>query len=184
MDAAPDDIPTADETTPAPLEPADATARLLAGTGLALAALAALELIGTITVGLAVHVSRLNFTSRQGYAFLTQLEKSPVGLVLVVAALVAALAALRTRSDARTAQLATIALWVVIGCAALLGIATILAVLARFRVGEIDPRQQVDPIMRRVLVVFVIRNFGAAVVALLVAVGAIFRPRARPTGVA
>ncbi len=184
MDFAPDETPTADEPIAPPPEPVDATARFLAGTGLALAALAALEVLGTITVGFAVKVSRLNFPSRQGYAFLTQLEKSPVGLLLVVAAVLGALATLRPRPDGRTAQLSTLALWVVIAGAAILGIGTILAVLARFRIAELPQSQPIDAITRRVLVVFVIRNFGAAVVALLVAVGAVFTLRARPTSVA
>ncbi len=180
MDAAPDETPTIDEPLSAPPEPVDATARLLAGTSLALAGLAILELIGTFTVGLAVNVKRLNFPSRQGYAFLTQLEKSPVGLLLVLAALIAAVATLRPRNDGRTAQLTKIALWIVVVAAVVLGIGTILAVLARFRVADLAANQPVDSLTRRVLVVFVIRNFGAAVVALLLAVGAVFTPRARP----
>ena len=179
MDAAPEDTTTTDEPISAPPEAVDGTARLLAGVGLALAGLAVFELVGTFAVGLSVKVARLNFGSRQGYAFLTQLEKSPVGLLLVVAAMAAAVAAIHPRLERRSAQLATIALWAVVAGAAILGIGTILAVLARFRVADLAQNQPVDGLTRRVLVVFVIRNFGAAVVALLVAVGAVFNLRAR-----
>jgi hypothetical protein len=183
MDVAPEDMPEP-ETRVVVAEPVDATARLLAGTGLALAVLGLLELLGTSVVGLSVKAAKLNFGSRQGYAFLTQLEKSPVGLLLVVAALVAAAAGLRRRSDARTAQLTTYASWAVIVAAVILGIGTVLAVLARFRLADLTANQPVDALTRRILVVFLIRNFGAAVVALLIAVGAVFGPRARPTDVA
>ncbi|MEY2398940.1 MAG: hypothetical protein QOJ00_2114 [Actinomycetota bacterium] len=179
MDAAPQEPIEPETTIVVAQEPVDATGRLLSGVGLALAALALLELLGTMTVGLAVKTSRLNFASRQGYAFLTQLEKSPVGLMLVLASLAAAVAMLRTRPDGRTLQLSTLALWAVIVASVLLGVGTVLAVLARFRVGELAATQKVDALTRRVLVVFVIRNFGTAVTALLVAVGAVFGRRPR-----
>ena len=182
MDVPPAEIPDAQTRVVVAAEPVDATSRLLAGTGLALAVLALLELLGTTTVGLAVKSARLSAVSRQGYAFLTQLEKSPVGLVLVVAALAAAVAGLR-RIDGRTAQLTKAALWTIVVASVILGIGTILAVLARFRVADIAANQRVDSLTRRILVVFVIRNFGAAVVALLIAVGALFSPRPRSTDV-
>ena len=47
--------------------------------------------------------------------------------------------------------------------------------LARFRVAELVSSQPVDSLTRRVLVVFVIRNFGSAVVALLIAVSVAFQ---------
>lgn len=183
MDAAPEEFPETETATVVTAEAFDGTARLLSGVALALAALGLLELIGTITIGLAVKTSRLNLLYRQGYAFLTQLEKSPVGLMLLVAAVAAAVAMLRTRGDRRSVQLSTIALWFVIVSAVVLGVGTVLAVLARFRVAELPGGQEVDPVLRRILVVFVIRNFGTAVTALLVAVGAVFGGRARTTDV-
>jgi hypothetical protein len=159
-----------------PAPPVDPVNRVLSAAGLALAGIALLELLGTTTVGLAVKVQRMNFPVRQGYAFLTQLEKSPVGLVLVVAAVFASIAALRAVEG--DAPLARVALWVVVVGGALLGVATILAVMARFRVAQIVASQPVDALTRRVLVVFVIRNFGAAVIAVLLAIGTLFqRPR-------
>ncbi len=71
--------------------------------------------------------------------------------------------------------MATPALWAVIVAGAVLAVATILSVMARFRVAELVASQPVDSLTRRVLVVFVIRNFGSAMVAVLIAVTALFR---------
>ena len=156
---------------------ADPMNRLLAGAALALGALAVAEMIGIVVVGMAVKVQKLNAVSRQGYAFLTQLEKSPVGLMLVVAAILAAVALIRT-GDGEDEPFARWASRLVLVAAVVLGVGTVLGVLARFRVAEIAGSQPVDAITRRQLVVFVIRNFGTAVVALLIAVSAAFQ-RAR-----
>jgi hypothetical protein len=142
---------------------------------IAIALIAIAEMVGTMTVGLAVNVKRMNFPTRQGYAFLTNLEKSPVGLALIVAAVFGAIALARKR-DGDVTNVTTIALWVVVAAAAVLGVGTILAVMARFRVAQLVATQPVDSLTRRVLVVFVIRNFGSAVAAALIAVGALFRP--------
>ena len=161
--------------------PSDPVNRLLATAGLALAAIALAEIVGTIVIGFAVKVNKFSFIQRQGYAFLTQLEKSPVGLMLVVASVFAALAAARAARDRSEEASASYASWLVVIAAVFLGLGTILAVVARFRVADLVNTQPVDAITRRVLVVFVIRNFGCAVIALLIAVGAAFqrtRPRA------
>lgn len=150
------------------------TNRVLSWASLAIALLALAELVGTITVGLAVNVPQLNEIMSQGYAFLTDLEKSPVALGLIIAAVLGAIAVAR-RDDHESARVTTVALWVIVGAAVILGVATILAVMARFRVGEIRPDQGVDDITRRVLVVFVIRNFGGAIVAILIALSSLFR---------
>lgn len=172
MDPAPDDT--------APPEGTDATSRLFASAALGLAALALIELAGTIAVGLAVTTERLNFFHRQGYAFLTSLEKSPIALLLVAAAVLAALTTIRPQTDSTTARLARIALWSTVAAAAFVGVGSILAVLARFRVAELAASQPIDSITRRVLFTFVVRNFGAAVLALLIAFGALFRRTAKP----
>lgn len=167
------------ETAPSPA-PSDAISRLFASTALGLTALALIEVAGTIAVGLAVTTGRLNFLHRQGYAFLTQLEKSPVSLLLVLAAVLSAVAVYRFQTDARTTRLATLALWMTVAAAALIGVGSILAVLARFRVAELVATQPIDSITRRVLFSFVVRNFGAAVLTLLIAFGVLFGPRAKP----
>jgi hypothetical protein len=164
------------EPAPAAVVPAgDPVNRIMSWAAAAIALIGIAEMVGTMTVGLAVNVKRMNFPTRQGYAFLTNLEKSPVGLALIVAAVFGAIALARKRDDDVT-QVTTIALWIVVAAAAVLGIGTILAVMARFRVGQIVPTQRVDALTRRILVVFVIRNFGSAVTAALIAVGALFRP--------
>lgn len=183
MDEVPDaaDVPEAVEVTELEAPPAesapkvavDPVHRIMATTGLGLAVLALAELLGTITVGLAVNVDRMNFPTRQGYAFLTQLEKSPVGLVLIVAAALAAIATLRSADP----KLSRAALWVAVGAGVLLGLGTLLSVMARFRVADLAASQPVDSLTRRVLVVFVIRNFGAAVLAVSIAAGALFQKR-------
>jgi hypothetical protein len=152
----------------------DPTNRVLSWAALAIAAIAIAEMIGTMTVGLAVNVKRMNFPIRQGYAFLTNLEKSPVGIALIVAAVFGAIAIYR-RGESEASAPAKAALWAVVAASAILGVATILAVLARFRVAQLVSSQPVDSLTRRVLVVFVIRNFGSAIAAVLIAIGALFQ---------
>lgn len=173
------DEPTTEVLTPARPDP---ITRLLATVGIGLAALALAELVGSVVIGFAVKVDKMNFFQRQGYAFLTQLEKSPVGIMLVVASVVTAVAVIRADREGNEEALGRYAAWLVIVAGAVLGIGTILAVLARFRVADLVAAQPVDAITRRVLVVFVIRNFGTAVVAILVAVGVAFA-RVRPSRV-
>src|SRR5689334_10670446 len=70
----------------------DPVNRVMSWAAIAIALIAIAEMVGTMTVGLAVNVKRMNFPTRQGYAFLTNLEKSPVGLALIVAAVFGAIA--------------------------------------------------------------------------------------------
>ncbi len=177
MDPASEDSAT--PTLP-PVEGIDAFSRLFASTALGLAALGLIEVAGTITIGLAVTTERLNFLHRQGYAFLTSLEKSPITLLLVVAAVCAALTILRPQTDSKTLRLARLALWATVAASSFVGVGAILAVLARFRVAELASSQPIDSITRRVLFTFVVRNFGAAVLALMIAFGVLFRPRTTP----
>jgi hypothetical protein len=175
VDDAPQEVEA--ETTPVAVSvvaPGDPTGRVLSWATFAIAVISMAELIGTMTVGLAVNVKKMNFPTRQGYAFLTNLEKSPIGLALIVAAAFGAIALLRRDNDQAT--ITTIALWAVVAASLVLGVGTILAVMARFRVAQLVATQPVDSLTRRVLVVFVIRNFGSAVTAALIAVGALFRP--------
>jgi hypothetical protein len=170
-----DEAPEAIEAAPVVVAPGDPVNRVLSWAAVAIALISIAEMLGTLTVGLAVNVKRMNFPTRQGYAFLTNLEKSPVGLALIVAAVFGAIALLRRR-DGDQSNITTIALWGVVVAALVLGVGTILAVMARFRVAQLVATQPVDSLTRRVLVVFVIRNFGSAVTAALIAVGALFRP--------
>ncbi|HVT76554.1 MAG TPA: hypothetical protein VHD87_05950 [Acidimicrobiales bacterium] len=179
MDEAPETVETTVEPTPVVAAAADPVNRVLTWAAAAVALLGIAELVGTMGVGLAVNVKKMNFPTRQGYAFLTNLEKSPIGIALIVAAVFGALALARARAGDQT-QLTTVALWVVVVSSLILGVGTILAVMARFRVAQLVATQPVDSLTRRVLVVFVIRNFGSAVVAALIAVGAIFRPAPAP----
>lgn len=169
------DATDATETVVIAAPAADPVNRVLGWATAAIAALSIVELVGTMTVGLSVNVKRMNFLTRQGYAFLTNLEKSPVGLALIVAAVFGAIALLRKR-DGDNTTIATIGLWVVVLASIILGVGTIMSVMARFRVAQLVATQPVDSLTRRVLVVFVIRNFGSAVAAVLLAIGALFRP--------
>ncbi len=179
VDEAPETVETTVEPTSVVVVEADPVNRVLTWAAAAVALLGIAELVGTMGVGLAVNVKKMNFPTRQGYAFLTNLEKSPIGIALIVAAVFGALALARARAGDQT-QLTTVALWVVVVSSLILGVGTILAVMARFRVAQLVATQPVDSLTRRVLVVFVIRNFGSAVVAALIAVGAIFRPTPAP----
>jgi len=174
-----------DEPTTEPIAqpaPVDPITRLLSSVSVGLAAIALAELVGAIVIGFAVNVDKMSFLSRQGYAFLTQLEKSPVGLMLVVASIAAAVAVMRADREGNEEALGRYAAWLVIVAAVLLGIGTIIGVLARFRVADLVASQPVDAITRRVLVIFVIRNLGTAVIALLIAVSVAFA-RVRPARV-
>ena len=173
VDETPEVVAT--ETTPLVVAAPDPTNRVLAWATLSIALLSIAEVVGTLTVGLAVNVKRMNFPTREGYAFLTNLEKSPIGIALIVASVFGAIALVRRRPGDQ-GNLTSLALWVVVVASVVLGIGTILAVMARFRVAQLVATQPVDSLTRRVLVVFVIRNFGAAVTAALIAVGALFRP--------
>ena len=144
-------------------------APILAGAGLALAVLAGLELLLTITLGLAVPVDQLSRVSRIGYAFLTQMEKSPLGVVLVVAAIVTAVAAKTSEPASATERRAGLAAGLILGFAVVLGIGAVLALVARFDVADVMESQRVDGVTRRVLAIFVVRNLGAAAVAFVVA---------------
>lgn len=156
-------------------------APLLANTALALAVLAGVELLLTIALGLSIRTEQLSRVSRIGYAFLTQLEKSPLGLLLVGAAILVAIAARWAAPKSSAESRVGLAAGLVLGFAVMLAIATILALIARFDVGDIVVEgrrpQLVDGVARRVLAIFVLRNLGAAAVALVVAGSAV---RARP----
>jgi len=151
---------------------------LLATSGLALTILAGIELLLTIALGLAVEVNQLSRVARVGYAFLTQLEKSPLGLLLVVAAIVTAVAAKRAEPNSATERRTSLAAGLIIGFAVVLAMGSVLAIVARFNVADLVETQKIDGVTRRVLAIFLVRNLGAAVVALYVA-GAAVRPRPR-----
>jgi len=152
---------------------------LAANIALALAVCAGLELLLTIALGLAVDVNRLSQVSRIGYAFLTQLEKSPLGLFLVLAAAAAAIAAKWASPESTAGRRAGITAGLVMGFAVVLGIGTALALVARFDVADLVASQKVDSVTRRVLAIFVVRNLGAAAIAIVVASTAVrTRPRA------
>jgi len=170
--------PPPSEDTEAEIEPRG-SASLVANTALALTVLAGLELLLTIALGLAVDVNRLSKVARIGYAFLTQLEKSPLGLLLVLAAIAAVVAAKWARPDSPTGRRAVVTAGVVMGLAVVLAIGTALALVARFNVADLVETQKVDGVTRRVLAIFVVRNLGAAAIALVVASSAVrTRPRA------
>lgn len=152
---------------------------LLATTGLALTILAGIELLLTIALGLAVEVNQLSRVARIGYAFLTQLEKSPLGLLLVVAAIVTAVAAKRAVPDSATERRTGLSAGLIIGFAAVLAIGSLLALVARYNVADLVESQKVDGVTVRVLAIFIVRNLGAAAVAIYVAGSAV---RARPRG--
>ena len=154
-------------------------ASLLATTGLALAVLVGLELLLTVALGLAVDVGQLSRVSRIGYAFLTQLEKSPLSLLLVIAAVATALAAKWAVPDSPADRRTGLTAGLIIGFAVVLGIGTVLALVAG-STWPISSRPRRSTASRgRVLAIFVVRNLGAAAVALVVASTAVrTRPRA------
>lgn len=167
--------PDAEASTPEPPAPEppapepSALAPLFANAALALVVLAGLELLLTVALGLSVKVQGLGRVSQIGYAFLSQLDKSPLALLLVIAAIVSAAASRWASPNSQAESRAGLTAGLVIGFAVLLAIGTVLGLVVRFELADLPGAQKVGPDTQRVLAIFIVRNLGAAAVALAVA---------------
>ena len=170
-----------------PVEPAPATnplVGLLSWCGLALAILASLEVVAIVAQGVAIKQANLGPLYRLGYAFLTNLDAVPLGLILVVAVVLVVLpkVAGQVTDEAQDRQ-AAFTLGLVGAFALLIVIGSILAVASRIRVDHLR-HAAVTSLTWRVLISYLIRNLGTALVA-LVAAGLALRSRfERPTPIA
>jgi hypothetical protein len=147
---------------PPPAPPA--WAGLATGTGLGLAVVSALSLIGIVAQGLAV-VQKTSFFYKLGIAFLRNLDATPIGLMLVVAlALVLAPALTGATTSRGQDRQATIAFGLVAVVAVLVAAGAVLGVVTRLHF-DTGPGQEITTVTRRVLATFLVRSMGPALVA-------------------
>jgi hypothetical protein len=130
------------------------------GAGLALAAIAALSLVGVFAQGFAVS-ERTGVAYKMGIAFLRNLDATPVGLMALVAlALVAAPSLAGAPVTARQRRHVAIAFVTVLVVCLVTVYGSVLGVITRLHFDK-----DLDAATRRVLATFVIRSMGPAVVA-------------------
>lgn len=143
---------------------------LLGWCGLALAILAALEVVAIVAQGVAIKQANLGSIYRLGYAFLTNLDAVPLGLILLVAVVLVVLPKLAGRpTDEAQDKQAAFTLGLVGAFSLLIVIGAILAVASRIRVDHLR-HAAVTSLTWRVLISYLIRNLGTALIALLAAV--------------
>jgi len=157
---------------------------LVSWCGLALAVLAALEVVAIVAQGVAIKQANLGPLYKLGYAFLTNLDAVPLGLILLVAIVLVVLPKLagQPTDDAHDRQ-AAFTLGLAGSFAALIVIGSILGVTARIRVDHLRSAA-VTSLTWRVLISYLIRNMGTALVALVAASLALRSRFDRPAPVA
>jgi hypothetical protein len=146
---------------------------LLSWCGLALAALAALEVVAIVAQGVAIRQANLGAIYRLGYAFLTNLDAVPLGLILLVAVVLVVLPVVthQPTNEAQDRQ-AAFTLGLVASFSLLIVLGAALAVAARVRVDHLRSAA-VTSLTWRVLISYLIRNMGTSLVALLASVVAL-----------
>lgn len=164
--------PIENHSDAAPTEPTTATSPLVglvSWCGLALAVVAALEVVAIVAQGVAIKQANLGSLYRLGYAFLTNLDTVPLGLILLVAIVLVVLPKLagQPTDDAHDRQ-AAFALGLAGSFALLIVIGSILGVTARIRVDHLRSAA-VTSLTWRVLISYLIRNMGTALLALVAA---------------
>lgn len=143
---------------------------ILTGAGLALAVISALALVGIVAQGFAVR-QRLNAFDKLGVAFLQNLDDTPLGIMLILAIVLVALpAALNAVTDTRDDLRAQLTLVIVVLVAALVAVAAVAGVVTRLRLDDARG-QAVTNATRFALLTFLVRNFGAAMIAVGAALG-------------
>jgi hypothetical protein len=146
---------------------------LLAWCGLALAVMATLEVVAIVAQGVAIHQARLGPVYRLGYAFLTNLDTVPLGLILLLAVVLVVLPVVAGRAtDEALDRQAAFTLGLVASFSLLIAVGSILAVAARVRVDHLRS-VAVTSLTWRVLISYLIRNLGTALISLLAAVVAL-----------
>lgn len=150
---------------PAPLSPVPSWVGAASAAGLALVAIQALVVVGTISQGLAVERFEGDLFHKIGVAVLSNVG-SANGLMIVVGAVVAALPTiLGARQQELHVRRQALAFGIGAVVAILLVIATPIAVRARIFVIDAGG-QTVDALARRVLATYVAGTLGTALVAL------------------
>jgi hypothetical protein len=174
----------ASETTPTPAGPRPpAWVGFVTWSALAIVVLVALQLLGVFLQGAALKDTGLDLQYRIGFAFLDNLDKGPLGFELVLAILLAmAPVIVREPTTHRHDVVAQVVLAASAGLALLVIIGGVLGVPTRIHLVHIDREgsNTVTPVLQRVLMTFVVRNVGPALLALVAAVGGVttrFRPR-------
>jgi hypothetical protein len=139
-------------------------------TGLGLAAVAALAVIGVLAQGFAVEQDNTGVLYKLGIAFLRNLDATPAGLMAIVAvALVAAPGIAGAPAPGRQQRQVTIAFALVLFTCLIVSFGAVLGVVTRLHFDQ-GPGQQITAATRRVLATFVVRSMGPALVGLGAAV--------------
>lgn len=169
-----------DADDPAWPDAAPAWVGVVVWTAAALVGLVALQIIGILAYGTSFRAEPPpSAVFRVGYAFLTTLDRGPLGLVLLVAVLLLLVPVIARQRLTQRQQMVTAVTLLAAGLAAIVVIlGGIFAVQAQF---DLRSRQNrpVDGALRWSLATFVIRNIGLAAVALVAALATI-RDRGRP----
>ena len=173
--------PTSDDSPPdhgetigvAAAAPANPIVALLGWCGLALAVLATLEVVAIVAQGVAIRQASLGPIYRLGYAFLTNLDAVPLGLILIGAVVLVLLPVLtgHATTEGQDRQ-AAFTLGLAASFSLLIVVGAILAVAARVRVDHIRGAA-VTSLTWRVLISYLIRNLGTALIALVAALVAL-----------
>ena len=130
------------------------------GAGLALAAVAALSLVGVIAQGFAVS-ERTGVVYKMGIAFLRNLDATPIGIMALVAiALVAAPSLAGVPVTDRQRSMGAAAFAVVLVACLVVVFGSVLGVITRLHFDR-----DLDAATRRVLATFVVRSMGPAIIA-------------------
>jgi hypothetical protein len=149
------------EITPLP----DPWTGVATASGLGLAAIAALSVLGILTQGFAVE-QKTGLLYKLGIAFLRNLDATPAGLMAVIAVvLIAAPSLTRRPAVGRQDLQARVALGLVVATCLVVVFGTILGVITRLHFDQ-GPGQQITSATRRVLATFAVRSMGPALVAL------------------
>jgi len=171
---------TAVETAPTPAAPA--WVGLVTWAALAIVVLVALQIAGFIgqAVALGSQAKTLNFSDRLGYSFLQNLDQAPIGFEMFIAVLLTLAPAIARRPTSRQHdRIAQYVLVATVGLSLVTIIGGVIGVPARVHILHLS-KQPVTGVIKWVLITFVIRNVLTAVLALVVALGAVtarFGPR-------
>ncbi len=146
---------------------------LFTGIALALAVVAALQILGATMAGLAVPQEPLGTSYNVGYLFFKTLDAFPIGLVFILAVVLTLLPSMvDARTTARQNRAATVALGITAAFGFLLIVMSVLAILASIQFVEARG-QKLGPVPQRELMTFFVRHVGTSVIAFAAALFAI-----------
>ena len=167
-DIPPDDL-AAEPTTDAGADAIRPWIGLLGWTAFSLAVVAGLQVFLAILAGLTVRAdARLGTAYKVGASFLEVMDAVPIGLFLVVAVVVLAIPSVAgIATSGRDERITSATLGIVAGLSFLVMLFAILAALTRLEILDLRG-ENVTTAVRWVLLSFVIRNAGTALIAFVI----------------